>query len=155
MVSLKLAENANLPRSAYIPHKRVTFRTTGESQVQQNAKDECDINNIVKKRETTGLITHISSRPARYGNFITAHDFKSAMDQIIEAQDTFDMLPSEVRKRFANDPAQFLEFAQDPANEAELQKMGLLPPAEEVPAPPVGKGTEPQSTPPEEAPQAE
>lgn len=38
---------------------------------------------------------------------------------------SFMTLPASVRERFANDPGEFLKFAEDPANLDEMVDMGL------------------------------
>jgi len=53
----------------------------------------------------------------------------------------FATLPSHVRRRFENDPQEFLAFMADPANQDEVIKMGLAtdnrpPPPEPVIPPP-------------------
>ena len=39
----------------------------------------------------------------------------------------FDNLPSDVRNRFNNNPAQLLDFVADPENKEEAIELGLLP----------------------------
>lgn len=39
----------------------------------------------------------------------------------------FDTLPSKLRLRFGNDPAEFLSFVEDPANDQEMIDLGLKP----------------------------
>jgi len=39
--------------SAYSKHSRVLFETTGESRTRQEFKEECDVNNIMRKFERT------------------------------------------------------------------------------------------------------
>jgi hypothetical protein len=38
----------------------------------------------------------------------------------------FEGLPSEIRKEFGHDPSKFLQYVQDPKNEEELAKRGIL-----------------------------
>ena len=47
------------------------------------------------------------------------------MNQIIAAQEAFNSLPSDIRKKFDNDPAEFLEFVSDEKNNDEMIQMGL------------------------------
>lgn len=107
----------------------------GVSLTKQSFKDECDINVLMRRYEKTGLVDHVNTHQGNYGDFINAPDFHSAMNQIMAAEDMFMSLPSRIRARFANDPAAFLEFAQDPSNAEEMQSLGLIPaPAPEEPA---------------------
>ena len=47
------------------------------------------------------------------------------MNQIIAEQEAFNSLPSDIRKKFDNDPAEFLEFVSDEKNNDEMIQMGL------------------------------
>lgn len=109
----------------------------GEQMTVQSEKDNCDINVIVKRFGVTGQLPIVSRLPT-YGDFDSIFDFRSAMESVRSAQERFDALPSDVRKRFYNDPQMFVEFASDPKNLDEMRKMGLakaLPP-EVVESPP-------------------
>ncbi len=117
------------------PRKRVQINFEGKGRTKQSMKDECDINMIMAKYQKTGAIAHVNDHGANYG-FATSLDFSEAMRLIKTAQDMFNGLPSSIRTRFANDPAQFLDFVQDADNEAEMAKLGLIPEKEppEVPS---------------------
>ncbi|WP_445712132.1 MULTISPECIES: hypothetical protein [Pseudomonadati] len=97
------------------------------SRTQQNAKEECDINTIVKRFNVTGQLPVQPLQP-QYGDFSGVTDYHSAVNAVIAAQDAFMALPSKVRNRFANDPAAFVDFCSDEANRDELRDMGLLAP---------------------------
>lgn len=104
-------------------------------QVQQNLAEATDINYIMKRYQKTGELRHVTSMAAEYGDFSTAPDYKTAMEQIIAADNLFMELPAAVRDRFGNDPAQFIEFATDAKNVDELRKLGLAPEAPKAPEP--------------------
>lgn len=95
---------------------------------QQQFKDECDINNIMKKYSTTGEFTHLTSKEGVYADFSQITDYRDMLDTVIYAQDAFNALPAEMRKRFDNDPGKLLEFIQDNKNYDEGVKLGLLNP---------------------------
>lgn len=130
------------------PYKRKRFpqNTVGESLTKQSFKQESDINFIVKKFSQTGYIDPTLQRDADYfdGTDLT---FQDAMNLVVAAQNDFDALPSQIRKRFANDPSQFLDFVGDESNVDEMRKLGLLPPLPVVEPPQVtGTLTEPTGT---------
>lgn len=105
---------------------------TDESMAKQSFAEECDINTIVRRFGITGeLPTNI--RMPTYGDFTGVHDFKTAMDAIATANESFDALPAEVRARFNNDPAAFVDFCSDTRNRDEAKKLGLIS-ADEVKA---------------------
>lgn len=104
--------------------RKVQTINSDPSMTKQSFKNECDINNILKKHAKTGLINHVNQYEGNY-DVATSLDFKQAMDLVTSAQQMFDDLPSSVRDRFQNDPAQFLDFVQNPDNAQEMVKMGL------------------------------
>lgn len=95
-----------------------------EGRTQQSFKEQCDVNNILKRFQN-GIVPEM--RPAEYGDFLDAPDFHSAQNSVIEAREAFEALPARLRKRFGNDPAEFLSFMDDPENVPEMRAMGLLP----------------------------
>ena len=115
---------------------KTSIKFTQPSRTRQSEKNECNINNIMAKYEDTGQITHIQNNPGQYGDFSEVPDYHSALNQIKRAQDTFDALPSQIRKRFDNDPGAFVEFVDNPKNNQELINMGLktAPPGPTEPA---------------------
>lgn len=96
-----------------------------ESRTKQEFKDECDINNIVNQFAKTGVITHVNRREPQYGH-VDGSDFADAMRVVTEAQAMFDDMPAEIRKRFNNDPAELLDFVQNPENIDAMREMGLI-----------------------------
>ena len=111
-------------RSAYGSRDRLTFETTGSSMTKQSDKDRCDINRIVKGYQRTGVVSHSNGLQASYGD-ATGVDFQDAMNLVVNAENAFMALPANVRARFANDPAQFLEFTSNEENMEEMYNMGL------------------------------
>lgn len=103
------------------------------SMVQRHFKETTDINKIMRKYHND---MRQVAPPQRgfYGEFSNAPDYLAARISLIEAQQSFDALPSEVRKRFGNDPAQLLAFIDDKNNRDEAIKLGLIDPP--PPAPP-------------------
>lgn len=114
---------------------------------KQSFMQECDINHIMKRFETTGQLPDMIKTQPSYGDFTNVPKFEDAMQTIIHAQDQFAALSSKIRGQFDNDPKQFLAFVNDPKNSDELVRMGL---ATKKPTP---KEPEPQKvivvTPPE------
>ena len=113
-------------KTAYGSRERVSFETVGDSLTKQAFKSECDINNIMRKWRNTGVITHIRNSAGQYGDFSSVSDYQSALNAVMDAQDSFMALPSQLRSRFENDPAKLLSFLQDPANKAEAIALGLV-----------------------------
>ena len=116
------------------------------SKTEQHHKSLCDINNIIKQYDKTGLITHVNKAIAQYGDFTEVNEYQESLNLVMEAQEAFNALPAAIRARFENDPGQFLEFATNPANADEMVELGLAkkiaevveetPPAPEEETPP-------------------
>jgi len=113
-------------RTAYDPHKRYVFKSVGESLTQQHFKDECDVINIIKKHDRNGIIEHVQRGQARYGDFSEVADYREALDLVRDAQSEFMSIPSDIRKKFDNDPGKFYEFVSNPDNKEELISMGFI-----------------------------
>lgn len=104
-----------------------------ESMTQQSDKDDADINILVKKFKG-GQIPQRSVAPM-YGDFTSGDDYRAIVEKVNAADAAFRDLPADVRGRFMNDPARFMDFVHDEKNLDELRKLGLAVPAKE-PAPP-------------------
>jgi len=102
-----------------------TIKFSKPSLTKQSFRDECDINNILRKFNVTGQLPTGSVQP-QYGDFSGITDYQSALNAVMAAQDSFLALPAKVRARFDNDPAFFVEFASDEANKDEMKALGLL-----------------------------
>lgn len=102
---------------------------------EQSHKAEVDINNIVKRHGgNLELIAKVNALRAVDMQFddVTGNDFQEAMFKVAKAQESFDSLPSAIRKQFDNNPATFLDFVQNPDNAESLVEMGL---AQRIPEP--------------------
>lgn len=100
-----------------------------EDMAKQEFKEEVDINTIVRRFNITGELPQNVRQP-EYGDFTGISDYHSAVTAIAQAHEAFDAMPAEVRERFGNDPGAFVEFCENPANEEEARRMGLVPAAE-------------------------
>lgn len=118
-----------------------------EGLVQQNMAAECDINNIMAKYQKTGELTHLAAIAGQYGDFSDVTDYKTGLERIYAADDLFMELPSSIRDRFDNDPAQFVEFATNKENLEELREMGLAPRPPEPKPTQTAKGPEGETPP--------
>lgn len=130
-------------RTAYGPHDRVTFLTTGPSLTHQAMSQECDINRIMAKYQKTGILDHRNTFQGMYGDYTeTPVDYQESLNAVIQAEEMFSSLPASVRKRFQNDPGSFIDFVADPENKDELVRLGLTKPVE-----PLQSGSKSQDAP--------
>lgn len=113
------------------------------SLAQQHMKDECDINNIVERFGVTGQLPVASSIPPTYGDFTGVNDYRTALDLVMAADESFMSLPAKIRERFNNDPAELVDFVSDINNRSEAIDLGLIPPPAKpdgvIPSPEVAK----------------
>lgn len=92
---------------------------------KQHFKDECNINRIVKSHLRGNVDDHVNLSKPQYGDFSDPIDYQNAMNMVIHANEQFDALGSDVRKKFDNDPSKFLHFCSDENNIDEMVAMGL------------------------------
>lgn len=115
-----------------------------ESLAKQSFAEESDINTIVRRFNLTGQLPENVAAPV-YADFDEVFDYHSAMNAIAKAHEAFDEMPADIRARFQNDPALFVDFCSDDKNREEAEKLGLVipkPRGEEKP-----KGEEKPATP--------
>lgn len=109
-------------RTPYTPYTH-TETVPGELVTKQSMKDECDINNIVAKYETTGVLTHLNASQATYADVSEIGGYRDALDKVNAVQEFFGNLPSELRAQFNNDPARYLDFIGT-ATEEDIKDLG-------------------------------
>lgn len=97
------------------------------SRTKQSFAEECDFNNVMNKWAQSGLIPNLNTREPIYADVSHMTDYHSSLELIRSAQEQFYSLPSHLRDRFNNDPAQLLAFIQNDANYDEAIKLGLVP----------------------------
>lgn len=121
------------------PDGRVIVQTYNSepSMTDQSFREEVDANVILAKFMKTGDTSLLEKRRGQYMDLTQIPDLQLAMEQVREAQEAFDSLPAEVRRKLNHDPANFVNYLKDPANDAEAIRLGLkvAPPA--PPAPPL------------------
>lgn len=99
----------------------------GPNPAVQSAKDDCDIN-VIMKRALAGadISGYIKNNQGVYGDFTQFPDLREAMLMSIKAREMFMALDPYLRKRFDNDPALLVEFCEDRKNYDEAVKLGLI-----------------------------
>lgn len=120
-------------RTSFDPPRRVKLEGFEPSTTIQEAKDECDINVIVRRAAQTGTLP-VVQQSLTYGED-TEVSYHEAQTVIARAKEQFEALPSEVRLAYGNDPAKLLAALDDPAQHARLRELGVLAPAEPAKAP--------------------
>lgn len=105
----------------------------GETRTQQQFKESCDINVIVKRIEKgTVDVDTLTKSSQVYGDFTDVTDFETAKNKVLKAERAFLELDPELRSKFDNDPAKMVAFALDPKNKEEAEKLKIKEPEETV-----------------------
>jgi phage internal scaffolding protein len=104
----------------------------------QSFAAECDINTIMAQYDNKMSLVPPSDLAPRYGDTTLLADFQTSVQLIADANASFAALPANVRKRFSNDPQEFVAYLSESGHEAELRELGLITPtvAQEAPLPP-------------------
>lgn len=105
---------------------KVRTQFPDKGRTQQHFKDQCDVNNIIKKYQQTGHLNHIAKTQGMYTDLPNSSTYFEAMTQVVKARDAFETLPSAVRKEFGNKPEGLLDFINDPKNYDQALKWGLI-----------------------------
>lgn len=106
--------------------RRVKMECIGPSKTRASQQKETEINHIVAKYDRTGTLTHVARTIPRFDDVSNITDYKSALDQVMEAQSKFKELPSDIRKQFDNDPGKLIEFLSDSNNLEKAAEIGLV-----------------------------
>lgn len=97
----------------------------GGGKTKQAMANECDINSIIAKAVKAGGLPR-SEKLALYADVSNVPDYHTAHEIVLRAQAQFQALPSLVRDRFNNEPANFLAFMHDEKNQDEAIELGLI-----------------------------
>lgn len=96
------------------------------SRTEQSHKDSCDINVLMAKYERSGVIPRGASGEPFYGDFTGIDDYQSALNAVMEAEESFMQLPAKIRAQFDNDPQKLLTFLADDKNRQAAIDLGLI-----------------------------
>lgn len=98
---------------------------TGKGLTEQCHKDQCDINIILDDYARTGFMRHAKENKGRYDD-VTAVDFQKSMETVANVKSMFEGLPAAIRQEFSHDPANFLNYVQNPENVKALTSRGII-----------------------------
>jgi hypothetical protein len=122
-------KKAVLPGQVIVTHgdkiKKVVTVTGLESKTEQSYGEMLDINRMLEPAMKQGLLRHGITFEGEYDD-IPVGDFQEAQFIVAKGKSMFEQLPSNMRTKFENDPAKFMAFVQDPANESWLRENGVV-----------------------------
>lgn len=110
----------------YRPHPRVSLDCGDHLITKQSHKAECDIHNILRQYQRTGILEHVARGQQAFIELPDALDYQASLHVIANAQAAFAALPSTVRDHFSNSPELFLSAFTDPTQHSTLADLGLL-----------------------------
>ena len=105
-------------------YKGITF--TEPSRTKQSDLEACDINNIMARYAATGVVDHFAAGQPLYGDFSEVEDYQTSLEKVISAEERFNSLPSELRKKFDYNPQNMIDFILDERNREECIQLGFI-----------------------------
>lgn len=112
-------------RTAYNKPISKPFHTSGSSLTEQQWKDYNNVSVLMQTYTQTKDPEIFNRTKAFYGDYTGIGDYESCLNQVLEAKESFESLPSDLRAKFRNDPRKFYEFVTDPNNKDQLHEIGL------------------------------
>jgi hypothetical protein len=106
---------------------RIQKKFEKPSRTKASEADSANLSKILDKMRKTGFDPFESRKSlTHYFDCSKVPSFEVAMNTIVDAQNMFDSLPSNIRSKFDNDVTKMGKFVEN-ASEEELQEAGLLP----------------------------
>lgn len=106
--------------------KRVTMDPVGPSRVKQSFRDGSDINNIMKKYLSTGVLPYLNPRTPKYGDFTSADDYFACALKVRAAEEAWLQVPSDVRNYCGNDVGNYFRLIEDESLREDAYRLGVL-----------------------------
>ena len=94
------------------------FKT--QSRTVQSDRDSTDIKRLVNTAPP------FDPSQMTFADVTDIPDFRATQDRLADVYSRFAELPSEIREKFENEPANLVEFVQDPDNIDDAVELGLL-----------------------------
>jgi phage internal scaffolding protein len=111
------------------------------SMTDQTGLADADIN-VVWRRMMRGGQVPLNHKKGVFGDFTNMPSYQDACQTIVNANNEFMKLPSDIRLKFENDPQRLMDYLNDPDKKEESYKLGLRLKDKEKPADPVVAGLE-------------
>lgn len=91
-----------------------TVCTVAEGKTVQSEAAQADINKILKRFESSGILP-VTGREGMFLDTTEIADFGQQVLRVAQAKDYFDRLPAEVRSEFNNDVVVFMGVVANPS----------------------------------------
>lgn len=106
---------------------------SGPSLTDKSFAPACDVNNIVRHYQQTGLDPHIERKKLETYGVAPTQSFSEAMRNKAELDSIFASLPDSVRAQHANNSTAWFEYLGSDEASQELLDAMATPPAEPAP----------------------
>lgn len=115
--------------SKFSPRTILPKKVFPPTLTQQHNANDTNINSIMARaRKTHQMPPAKHDAQALYGDFSEVSDYHTAINHIKNAEAQFLQLPAEIRKKFENNPQNFLNYMENPDNLEEAVELGLREP---------------------------
>lgn len=124
--------------------KRVHPKLSDKKLVDQSQKNMCDINCIMDRYKKTGMLPQFKEKFPMFIDNTGVKSVEEAHQLVNEANYLFEQIPAKVRKLMDNNPANLIDFVNNPENfdiclEYGLIEAGLIKAKEVTPSKPQPK----------------
>lgn len=116
---------------------RVQMKFERSSRTQAHMAEATDINRIMGRYiKTSGdrLLKRLPDPHGVFADLADLGDYQENMNRVLQARDTFMMLPASFRAELANDPGNLEPWLRDPENRDRAVKMGMMKPVQKAEA---------------------
>lgn len=114
-------------RSRYTLKPAPGFTFSEPSMALQSEKRDTMIEAYLRKYRATGFLGDPNRKAvATFGDFTGVEDYQTLRNKMAVVEQHFEGLPSNIRRFFGDDPANYVHFVTDPSNMQKAIEMGLL-----------------------------
>lgn len=100
-----------------------------EGKTKQKTGQEHDINKLVRQYQKTGILPTMRDEHGLFADVCSIGDYQQCRDRVIAANEAFASLPSNIRARFNQNPAVFMDFMSNIDTDEKIKEavdLGLL-----------------------------
>jgi len=135
-----------VPYSSVNPPKSNPLKCKGPSRTRQDDLESSNINNIMNRYKQSGILP-AANPSAFYADVTEVGTYREAVDLVHGAEKEFMKLNPDIRAKFENNPANFVDFVNEPENKDELKEMGILKDPIKEPVKPAPEPVTPEVSP--------
>lgn len=106
--------------------RSVSINCSSPKLTDQSAKNQCDINNIMRQFMKTGEFSHLNKSQPQYLDTTLIPTLEDAFSIVSRASQLFSELPATIRKLIDHDPSKLESFISNPKNREILLQNGLI-----------------------------